>query len=103
MNKKRSSIISEEKNTEINKLTEQLLDIINNNKFNADEEERRHYGNILEAENNKTALLAKHNELINDKSAHIIKLNDEFENEKRRNEQQEVGLRYSTRKIEEDL
>lgn len=100
---KRSSIISEEKTAEINKLTEQLLDIINNNKCKADEQERRHHEDILELENNKQTLLAKHNDIINDKSIHIIKLNEEFENEKRRNEIKEIEIKCDTSKIKEDL
>lgn len=48
-------------------------------------------------------MLSKHNEVINDKSIHIIKLNDEFENEKKGNEIRETQLKFDTRKIEEDL
>lgn len=39
---KRSSAISEEKSAEINKLTQQLLDIITSNKFTTEEQEQRH-------------------------------------------------------------
>jgi len=71
--------------------------------LHADEQDRRHSNDILELENNKTKLLSKHNEIINDKSIHIIKLNDEFENEKKENEMREIQLKFDIRKTEQDL